>query len=136
MRRIAPQQYRIAVQQRQAVLLMGMAAMRSERRFPARRQFSFVFQRVIGDFGFPWRGSTQNGERSDKCLGSILRRGKLEPFGAPNVVRLERRRGAAKKEAARRRPESREETPKEGMCSKHRTSNILAPNRINARTQC
>jgi hypothetical protein len=40
-----------------------------------------------------------------------------------------------KKEAARRRPESREETPKEGMYGKHRTSNILAPIPTNARSQ-
>jgi hypothetical protein len=44
-RRIAPQQYRIAVQQRQAILLMDMAAMRSERRLTGERQLTNAFQR-------------------------------------------------------------------------------------------
>jgi hypothetical protein len=39
----------------------------------------------------------------------------------------------AKKEAARRRPESREETPKEGMYGKRRTVFNVAPIVTNAR---
>jgi hypothetical protein len=40
---------------------------------------------------------------------------------------------APKKEAARRRPESREETPKEGMYGNRRTVFNVAPIEINAR---
>jgi hypothetical protein len=61
MRRIAPQQYRSAAQQRQANLLIGIAAMRSERRFPGGRQLPFVFQRVPGESAFPKRGLARSG---------------------------------------------------------------------------
>jgi len=43
--------------------------------------------------------------------------------------------GAGKKEAARRRPESREETPKEGMRGNRRTGSNVAPNVAKARAQ-
>ena len=88
MRRIAPQQYCIAPQQKQ-VLLYGYT-----------------------DGGCAMRGLRERwrGERSGGAQGR-------------------------KKEAARRRPESREETPKEGMCGNRRTGTNVAPNAAKARTQ-
>jgi hypothetical protein len=131
MRRIAPQQYRSAAQQRQANLLIGIAAMRSERRFPGGRQLPFVFQRVPGESAFPKRGLARSGAHRTSArvtyCNAANRRLTVSQSGASSAL--------AKKEAARRRPESREETPKEGMHGKHRASNSLAPNPTNARSQ-
>jgi hypothetical protein len=71
-RRIAPQQYRIAVQQDQAIPLMGIAAMRSERRFAEKLQFPYVLQRLPGDATFPKRNSAARGMRPDTGVFCIL----------------------------------------------------------------
>jgi len=71
MRRIAPQQYRIAVQQDQAIPLMGIAAMHLERRFAGKLQFSHVLQRLAGDATFPKRGLAPSQLRREG-VGRIL----------------------------------------------------------------
>jgi hypothetical protein len=93
MRRIAPQQYRIAVQQRQAIILMGIAAMRSERQCPEvtnylkyrkvfleTRHFRNAFGPRRGPIGPGYRfyiatrkicGARRSGFRRRNCRGPI-----------------------------------------------------------------
>jgi hypothetical protein len=123
MRRIAPQQYRIAVQQNQANRRHGSHALRA-----ADSPEIHIIQCI------PTPSERLNASKASlgvKADGRELRFA-TRNFGVWARASSRRR----KKEAARRRPESREETPKEGMYGKHRTSNILAPNPTNARSQC
>jgi hypothetical protein len=80
-RRIAPQQYCIAVQQRQAIILMGIAATHSERRCPEGPELSQISQSLPGNSAFPKCGSARDAAQLDQGIGSILQREKSAARG-------------------------------------------------------
>jgi hypothetical protein len=71
-RRIAPQQSRIAVQQKQAINFMGMAAMRWKRRFVERLQLPFENQLVPQQSTLLGRSSHLFSTRSGEDVCRIL----------------------------------------------------------------
>jgi len=102
-RRIAPQQYRIAVQQDQAIPLMGIAAMRSERRFAGKLQFSHVLQRLAGDATFPKRGLAPSQLRRE-AVGRILHCEKTASNERAVAARQKRRPPVGGLSLGRKRP--------------------------------
>ena len=118
----------LALQCSKGKRIADMGAMRSERRI-AKKQLPFVNQCVMQKIQHHARPSSELRPALESACGM------LHCDRQASRVWIQERCRATKKEAARRRPESREETPKEGMHGKRRTTNILAPNPANARSQ-